>query len=83
VADLEREVGVWKAALKAADERETSLMQKMTRLERNIGALTASTKFYLYILHLNRLLRMIIRLLHVLLTATEIFSKKNFLDKAT
>ncbi|EIN13714.1 hypothetical protein PUNSTDRAFT_140193 [Punctularia strigosozonata HHB-11173 SS5] len=40
VSDLERELNVWKAALKAADEREAGLQKSVKQLEGSIGALT-------------------------------------------
>ncbi|KAK7694623.1 hypothetical protein QCA50_001810 [Cerrena zonata] len=39
VEELERELGVWKVALKTADEDKKTLTKQITRLERNIGSL--------------------------------------------
>ena len=39
VEELEREVGVWKRALKAADDDQSVLQRKVTKLERSIGSL--------------------------------------------
>ena len=40
--ELERELGVWKAALKTADAEKKTLSKQIIRLERNIGSLRVS-----------------------------------------
>lgn len=37
--ELERELGVWKAALKTADDEKKTLTKQIIKLERNIGSL--------------------------------------------
>lgn len=44
VEELERELSVWKAALKTADEEKKALNKSVLRLERNIGSLKVSCR---------------------------------------
>ncbi|KAH8102638.1 hypothetical protein BXZ70DRAFT_1070881 [Cristinia sonorae] len=47
VEELEREVSVWKAALKSADDEKKSLNRTVQKLERNIGSLKDSNPLIL------------------------------------
>ena len=39
VEELERELSVWKSALKVAEDEKKALLKSVSRLERNIGSL--------------------------------------------
>ena len=46
VEELERELSVWKGALKVAEDEKKALLKTVSRLERNIGSLKVCTNTY-------------------------------------